>query len=63
MGNKNKKPAKADCINVFWKIAPNWESLSYEQKCEFYWKYEWVGGKRVLGWTDSPKSKTSSGTK
>ncbi len=46
---KKKKPAEVDCINVFWDISPNWESLSYEKKLEHYWKYQWDKGQRIYG--------------
>lgn len=46
--DKKKKSADAECINVFWDIAPYWNKLSYEKKLEFYWKYSWDKGKRVF---------------
>ena len=40
---KNKvveKELTVDDIVPFWSIREGWDDLTYEQKCEYYWRYE-----------------------
>ena len=50
--NVKKKPKvesdRAEDIIAYWSILSGWDELSYEQKLEFYWRYEYKDGKRVL---------------
>lgn len=57
---KNKKIMKnnkEDLITPWWSISDGWNRLTYEQKLEHYWKYEYSNGVRMLPRYDDPVSK------
>lgn len=35
-------------INPIWNKEEFWDSLSYEDKCRYYWEFKVVDGKRVF---------------
>lgn len=36
-------------VDVWWDIPTYWKDLSYDKKCEYYWKFEYDSqGNRVL---------------
>lgn len=37
-----------DNIEIYWTIPSYWYELTYEQKLEHYWKYQYKNGERIV---------------
>jgi hypothetical protein len=46
--NKKVKEQSVEDIEVYWSILDGWNDLPYDKKLEYYWRYEYKDGKRVM---------------